>query len=83
MWLAMSAGRRTAAGTYTGLLYRTTGPAFNAPWNPSLMTITPVGTGTFTFADAANGTFAYTLDGVSQTKPITRQVYAAPATICR
>ena len=81
-WLVMANGVRTAAGTYSGELYRTTGPAFSAtPW-AGTVTVTPVGSGTFTFSDAENGTFAYTLDGVSQTKPIGRQIYATPTTVC-
>ena len=32
-------------------------------------------TATLTFADGNNGTFAYTVNGISQTKPITRQVF--------
>jgi hypothetical protein len=84
MWLVMSDGRRTAAGTYTGTLYRTTGPAFSvAQWNASEVKVTAAGTGTFTFPEGGNGTFAYTLDGISQTKAITRQVYSTPATVCR
>ena len=83
LWLAMSNGARTAPGTYSGTLYRTTGPAFNAnPWNPAQVTFSAVGEATFTFSDAGNGTFAYTFGGVSQSKPITRQVYASPATVC-
>jgi YVTN family beta-propeller protein len=83
-WLVMSNGARTAPGTYSGALYRTTGPAFSAnPWNPSQVTVTPVGTATFTFGDSNSGTFAYTVDGISQTKPITRQAYATPPTVCR
>ena len=31
-----------------------------------------------TFADANNGTFSYTLNGVSQVKPLSRFVFAAP-----
>jgi hypothetical protein len=82
-WLVMPAGARTAAGTYTGLLYRTTGPSFSlSPWVGNVVA-TEVGTGTFTFTAPDAGTFAYTLDGVSQSKPITRQIYAAPSTICR
>jgi hypothetical protein len=42
-----------------------------------------VGTVTLTFSDTNNGTFAYTVDGVSQAKPITRQVYSTPTTVCR
>ena len=84
MWLVMSDGARTAAGTYSGTLYRTSGPPFSAAaWDNSRVVLTPAGTGTFTFADAENGTFSYTVDGVSQSKPIARLVFATPATICR
>jgi hypothetical protein len=82
MWLVMSNGNRTAAGTYSGALYRTSGPPFNrSPWTGAV-TVTQVGTGTFTFSGASNGTFAYTVDGFSQTKAITRQAYSAPLTAC-
>jgi predicted esterase len=81
-WLVMSNGARTAANTYSGDLYRTTGPAFNAtPWGA--VSVTRAGTGTFTFTGAESGTFAYNVDGVSQSKAIVRQSFAAPATVCR
>lgn len=86
LWVVMTDGERPAGttNTYAGALYTTTGPAFNAnPWNPSDVHATQVGNATFTFTDANNGTFAYTLNGVSQTKSITRQVYSTPATVCR
>ena len=85
MWLVMSDGRKTGPGnTFTGALYRTTGPAFSsATWSASQVAVTPAGTGTFTFTDASNGMFAYTVDGVTQSKPITRQVYGSPVTVCR
>jgi hypothetical protein len=84
MWLVMSEGRRVATNTYSGTLYRTRGPAFDAsPWNRALVSVTPVGAATLTFADANNGTFAYEVDGISQSKPITRQVFASPVTVCR
>ncbi|HYC35371.1 MAG TPA: hypothetical protein VEC19_03045 [Usitatibacter sp.] len=83
MWLVMSAGTRTAPGAYSGKLYRTTGPAFSAtPFNPAQVGVTEVGTGSFTFTDTSNGTFAYTVNGISQSKPITRQVYASPVPEC-
>jgi hypothetical protein len=83
VWLVMSRGEKTAPGTYSGTLYRTTGPAFDVvPWNPQLVTQTPVGSATFTFTDIANGTFSYTVNGVSQSKPITRDAYATPVTVC-
>ena len=46
------------------------------------MTVTQVGTGTFTFSGPDNGTFAYTVNGFSQTKAITRQAFSAPLTAC-
>ncbi len=83
LWLVMSDARLTAPGTYAGALYRTTGPAFNAvPFDSSRVTVTQVGTGTLTFADANTGTFAYTVNGVSQSKPIMRQVFGSPTTVC-
>jgi len=82
-WLVMSNGAKTAPCVYSGILYRTRGPAFNAtPWDPTRVTLSQVGSATFTFTDIANGTFSYTLDGISQSKPITRQVYSSPATVC-
>jgi len=67
---------KTAEATYGGTLLRTTGPAFNAvPFDPTRVTRTPVGTGTLTFSDAGKSQFAYTVEGVSQTKTITRQVF--------
>ena len=83
MWLVMSTGVKTGAATYTGALYRTTGPSFDAtPWNGNNVVATPVGSATFTFSDANNGTFAYTVNGVSQSKPITKQVFAFPVPTC-
>ena len=84
MWLVMSDARRTSGNNFSGAIYRTTGPAFDAmPWNPAQVTVTQVGTATLSFGDGNNGTFAYTVDGVSQSKSITRQVFSAPATVCR
>jgi hypothetical protein len=83
LWLSVTAGK-TAEGTYSGTLYRTTGPAFNAvPFLPANVTRTPVGTATFTFADGNTGTFDYTVNGVTQTKAITRDVFVTPGTVCQ
>ena len=83
MWLHMSDARRTAANTWSGTLYRTTGPAFNAvPFNPQQVTRTTVGSGTLTFTDGNNGSFSYTVNGISQVKPITRVIYASPVSVC-
>ena len=68
LWLSVTASN-TAPGVYTGTLYRTTGPAFNAvPFDPAAVVRTPVGTATFTFSDGANAVFAYTVNGIAQTQ---------------
>lgn len=83
MWLVVTA-RKTAPGVYSGMLYRTTGPGFNAmPFNPANVVGTPVGTATFTFADGNNASFAYTVNGISQIKQITREVFQSPGTLCQ
>jgi len=80
MWLVMAA-TKTANGVYTGTLYRlSAGPAFDAdPFppvgSPGGAEGRVVGTGTLGFADTDNGSFAYTVDGIPQTKTITREVF--------
>jgi len=83
LWLSVTANK-TADKVYSGDLYRTGGPAFNAvPFDPSKITLTRVGTATLTFANGNSATFAYTVDGVSQAKPLVREVFVAPGTVCR
>src|SRR5450631_673787 len=75
LWLVMTA-YKTAEGVYSGTLYTTTGPPFNAvPFDPARVVRTPVGNGTLTFSDPNTGTFGYTVNGIAQTKSITRQVF--------
>lgn len=82
-WFVMSNGVRTGTSKYSGTLYRPTGPAFNAsPWDPSKVVLTPVGTGTLSFSDTDNGTFAYNVDGFAKSTPITRYLFANPPTTC-
>ena len=82
VWYVMSEGERAATGfTFSGALYRTRGPAFDAnPW--TAITATPVGTMSFTFTNGNTGTMTYGVDGVTVTKQIQRQVFSAPATKC-
>lgn len=83
MWLSATL-INTGPGAYVGTLYRTTGPAFNAvPFNPANVVGTSVGTAALTFADGNNASFSYTVNGVSQIKPITREVFVAPGTVCQ
>lgn len=84
LWLVGSSVSRTGPGTYSGSLQKVSGPTFNAvPWNPNLVSRVQVGSVTLQFSDAANGVMTYALDGVTRSKPITRQVYSAPVTVCR
>ena len=86
MWLVMAAPK-TASGAYTGTLYRlVSGPSFDTvPFAPvgsaGGAVASVVGTGTLTFADIDNGSFAYTVNSVQQTKKITRQIFG-PVPTC-
>ncbi len=81
-WLSMTAAN-TGGNTFAGTLYETRGPAFRAmPFDPGAVTSRAVGTGTLTFGDADSGAFGYVVDGVMQTKVITREVFSTPAPVC-
>jgi len=86
-WLAAEL-HLTATGTYTGDLFTTRGPAFNAvPFDPGAVVETKVGTATLAFSDVDHGTFAYTVDtgnpkaAVAQSKSIVRQEFG-PVPAC-
>ena len=73
---------KTGDNTFSGTLYQGTGPAFDTvPFDPNQIVPVAMGTGTLTFSDANNGSFAYTVKGISQTKAITREVFG-PLPIC-
>jgi hypothetical protein len=85
MWLFMSRGERQGtADSFSGPLYRATGPAFFA--SPFLSigpgNLTQVGTMTVSFSGASSGTLSYSVNGVSVTKSITKQVYGTAAANC-
>jgi YVTN family beta-propeller protein len=83
LWLVMSNGTKTGEATYSGTLSRHTGPWFHAvPWDPSVVTSNVVGNASFAFADADNGTFAYTVNGITRSKAITRYQFAGASTTC-
>jgi serine protease len=83
LWLSVLA-TTMAPGVFTGSLMRTRGPPFSAtPFDPAMVTDTAVGTATFTFSDENHGTFAYTVGDVTQSKPITREVFVNPGTFCQ
>jgi hypothetical protein len=81
MWLYSDA-RKTTGTTYTGALYQTRGSPFTVAYNPSQFSGTVVGSVTFTFTDANAGTFGYTVNGVTQSKAITKFVFSSPVPTC-
>ncbi len=83
LWLVFAA-TKTAPNTYSGNVYTATGPSFDAAvYDPSTVVGTQVGTATLTFSDGANGTFQYTVNGVTQSKAITRQVFGSVGNVCQ
>jgi serine protease len=81
-WLIVEA-HKTAPGVYSGAVSTVTGPPFNSvPFASSKVVETVVGSATLTFADGDNATFAYNVNGIVQSKPITRQLFAAPLPSC-
>jgi hypothetical protein len=85
LWLVATLPR-AAADVFTGMLYQTAGPAFATPFDPMKVTTTPTGTATLTFANGNAATLAYTVNrtsgNVTQSKPITRQVFVGPGAVC-
>jgi hypothetical protein len=82
-WLVMSDGREGSRNEYSGTLYRTTGPPFNAvPFDPSKVTRTAVGTLTINTIDFENAMLTATVDGVTVKKPLGKQIFAAPEPYC-
>lgn len=82
-WFVMSAGGRRSGETYSGDLFRTTGPAFDAQPFPPIGpgNVTRVGAMTVAFQGAA-AALSYSVDGKSVQKQIQPQVFGAAAASC-
>jgi hypothetical protein len=80
-WLALPSGTWTSATRFTGDLYATTGPDPRGAFDANAVTRTRVGTGTFSFSAADRARLDYTVNGVSGSRPIERQLFGpvAPA----
>jgi hypothetical protein len=79
MWLVGPSLGLQPGGGYSGPIYRTTGPAFNAvPW--TAISFSEVGSMTLAFSAANRGTLTYTFNGTSVTKAIEPQVFGPPTT---
>jgi len=83
LWLVFSA-QETAPNVFAGTIYTATGPSFgDEEFDPSKVAGTVVGTATLTFANGSRGRFDYTVNGVSQSKEIVRQLFAAVGNVCQ
>ena len=88
MWLVATASK-TVANTYAApQLFKLSGPAFNAVPFPPLGAVggptgASVGTATFVFSNGNAASFTYTVNGVTQTKAITREVFNGTGTVCQ
>lgn len=71
-WYTIQSGSWVNPKQYDGQLIKTSGTSFAAFIPGSAVQVQVVGTASLNFTDANNGTFTYTLNGVTQTKTITR-----------
>jgi hypothetical protein len=86
MWLVMSNGASQPDGrTFSGDLYQTTGPPFNAnPFTPiGASNISKVGEMTLSFSSASSGTLVYSVNGTQVSKIIQPQIYGSHAALCQ
>lgn len=74
-WYVMPGGNWNGT-SFSGALFRTIGSAWIATqYNPMLLQVINVGSMRFDFSNADNASMTYAVDGLTQTKPITRQQF--------
>ena len=66
-WCTIQAGQWVNFAQYVGQIIKTTGPVFSSFVPGSNVPLQVVGTAKLLFTDVNNGTFTYTLNGVTQT----------------
>jgi hypothetical protein len=71
-WFTFSTGTWTADNTYSATLQSVSGPPQNFTFDPALVRRTDVGSVTLTFSSHSTGTFAWSVNGASGVKNITR-----------
>ena len=79
-WFTAAANLQPSPGggrvLFIGDLYQTSGPWFGAVFNPNAVNVRRVGTLTFDANSTDTAALAYTVDGVTVTKNVTRQLWA-------
>lgn len=76
VWYLIQGGQWTNSNTYSASLVRATGsPLIGTTYNAALFQGSVAGSITLVFTSATTATMTYTVDGVTQTKSISRQVF--------
>lgn len=73
MWYVMPGGTWSSPTVFTGALYRVTGSPALAAFKAG--DVTQVGTATFSFSDASNGSITYSVNGVPVQKTLQKQPF--------
>jgi hypothetical protein len=73
-WYVASDLENTSGTSFSGTLFKTTGPYFGAPWTGN-SPATAAGNMTITFNSPTTATLTYTADGANVTKNIVRQTW--------
>ena len=81
LWYVMPGGSFNAAGTvFTGALYLPSSAPFSA-YDKSLFAVgASVGSATITYTSSSTATLVFTINGITATKSIQRQIFAAETT---
>jgi Trypsin. len=75
-WYVIPGGRWNTSTLFVGDVYATTGPDPTAAnFDPTRVLRTKVGTATLRFSGTAQASFSYTVNGVSESRSITRQPF--------
>ena len=75
VWYVATCAMNAAQNGCTGTLFRTSGPSLGPTFNPTQVQAFSAGTVSLTFPDANDAMLNYTVDGISASKAITRQVF--------
>ena len=72
VWYTLQPGAWSSPTVYRGPVFKTTGPYFGGPFDPTQVGVSLVGTATLSFTDSNTATFSYSVEGISGSKAITR-----------
>ena len=71
-WFILQNGGWQNTTTFSGNLYRFSGPAYTENFNPAAVSNTQSGTATLSFTSATAGTMTFTIGATTRTVPITK-----------